>query len=52
MEGGLLLTIAVIEGADILKLLAGEDQTLLVGMDTFLVPNFGPDVVDGVGGDC
>ena len=48
MEGRLLLDVVVGEGATILKLLASEDQTLLVGRDTLLVLNLGLDVVDGV----
>jgi len=50
MKGRLLLDVIVGEGATILKLLAGEDQALLVGGDTLLVLNLGLDVVDGVGG--
>ena len=50
MEGGLLLDVVVREGAAILKLLAGEDQALLVGGDALLVLNLGLDVIDGVGG--
>ena len=37
MEGGLLLDIVVRERAAVLELLAGEDQALLVGRNTFLV---------------
>ena len=33
VEGGLLLDVVVGQGAAILQLLAGEDQTLLVGRD-------------------
>jgi len=50
VEGRLLLDIIVGEGAAILKLLAGEDQALLVGRDALLVLNLGLHVVDGVGG--
>jgi hypothetical protein len=49
MEGGLLLDVVVGEGAAVLKLLAGEDQALLVGRDALLVLDLGLDVVDGVG---
>ena len=31
VEGGLLLDVVIIEGATVLELLAGKDQTLLVG---------------------
>ena len=34
MEGGLLLDVVVGQGATIFQLLAGKDQTLLVGRDT------------------
>ena len=50
MKGRLLLDIVIGEGATIFKLLAGEDQALLVGGDALLVLNLGLDVVDGVGG--
>ena len=36
MEGGLLLDIVVGEGVAVLELLAGENQTLLVGGDSLL----------------
>jgi hypothetical protein len=50
VESRLLLNVVVGEGATILKLLAGEDQTLLVRRDALLVLNLGLDVVDGVAG--
>lgn len=37
VKGGLLLDVVVGEGAAVFELLAGEDQTLLVGRDTLLV---------------
>jgi hypothetical protein len=37
VEGRLLLDVVVREGATVLKLLAGEDETLLVWGDSFLV---------------
>ena len=49
MKGRLLLNVVIGEGTTVLKLLAGEDQTLLVGRNTLLVLNLGFDVVDGVG---
>jgi hypothetical protein len=49
MEGGLLLDVVVGESAAILKLLASEDQALLVWGNAFLVLDLGLDVVDGVG---
>lgn len=50
MEGGFLLDVVIAQGASIFELLAGEDQTLLVGGDAFFVLDFGFDVVDCVGG--
>ena len=49
MQSGLLLDVIVRQGATILELLAGKDQTLLIGRDTFLVLNFGLHILDGVG---
>ena len=49
MKSRLLLDIVIREGSTILKLLAGEDQALLVGRNALLVLNLGLDVVDGVG---
>jgi hypothetical protein len=43
-----LLDVVVAQGTAILKLLAGEDQALLVRGDTLLVLDLGLDVVDGV----
>ena len=42
MESGLLLDVVVGEGSSILKLLTSEDESLLIGGNTFLVLNFGP----------
>merc|ERR1711963_267846 len=50
VEGGLLLDVVVGEGPSVLKLLASEDQPLLVRGDTLLVLDLGLDVLDGVGG--
>ena len=50
MERGLLLDIVVGEGAAILELLAGENQSLLVGRNTLLVLDLRLNIVDGVGG--
>lgn len=49
MQGRLLLDIVVGKGAAILKLLASEDQALLIRRDAFLVLDLALDVVDGVG---
>ena len=37
VEGGLLLDVVVGQGASVLQLLPGEDETLLVGRDALLV---------------
>ncbi len=50
VERGFLLDIVVGKGSAVLKLLSGEDQTLLVGGDSFLVLDLGLYVVNGVGG--
>ena len=49
VQGGLLLDVVIREGAAILELLAGEDETLLIRGNALLVLNLGLDVVDGVG---
>jgi hypothetical protein len=50
VESRLLLDVVVGESATVLKLLAREDQTLLVGRNALLVLDLGLDIVDGVGG--
>ena len=50
MEGRLLLNVVVGQGTAILELLAGEDQTLLVGGNALLVLNLRLDIVDGIRG--
>ena len=57
MEGGLLLNIIIRKGAAVLKLLASENQTLLVGRDAFFVLDLRLHIVDRVRrlnleGDC
>ena len=44
-----LLDVVVRECSSILKLLAGEDQSLLVGWDSFLILDFALNIVDCVG---
>jgi len=46
MEGGLLLDVVVGEGSSILKLLSGEDESLLVWWDTFLILDLGLNVLN------
>jgi len=50
MEGALLLDVIIREGAAILELFTSENETLLIGRDTFLVLNLALDVVDRVTG--
>ena len=49
MESGLLLDVVVGEGSTVLELLSSEDESLLIWWDTFLILNFGFDVLDRVG---
>lgn len=49
VESRLLLDVVIREGAAILELLAGENQSLLVRRNTLLVLNLGLDIVDRVG---
>ena len=49
MQGRLLLDVVVGQGASILELLAGKDESLLVWRDALLVLDLGLDVVDRVG---
>jgi hypothetical protein len=48
VKGGLLLNVVVAEGAAVLELLSGEDQTLLVRGNSFLVLNLSLNALDGV----
>ena len=48
MESGLLLDVVVTEGSAVFELLSGEDESLLIGWDTFLVLDLGLDVLNGV----
>ena len=50
VKSGLFLDIVVREGAPILELLSGKNQTLLVGGDPFLVLDLRLHIVDGIGG--
>jgi hypothetical protein len=50
MESGLLLDVVVRQGPTILKLLAGEDQALLVWGNSLLILNFRLNVVDSIRG--
>jgi len=50
MESRLLLDVVVTESSAILKLLASEDESLLVGRDTFFILDLSLDIVNGVTG--
>ena len=48
VEGGFLLDVVVSEGSAVFELFTGEDQSLLIGGNSFLVLDFGFDVFDAV----
>merc|ERR1711935_401423 len=48
MQSGFLLNVVVREGATILKLFAGKDQSLLIWGNSLLVLNLGLNIFDGV----
>jgi len=48
MEGGLFLDVVVLESSAVLKLLSGEDESLLIWGNSFLVLDLGLDSFDGV----
>jgi len=48
MKSGLLLNVVVRKSSAILKLLSGKDESLLIWGNTFLVLDFGFDILDGV----
>jgi len=50
VESGLLLDVVVRESSAILELLAGEDETLLIGWNSLLVLNLRLYIVDGIRG--
>merc|ERR1712226_1364280 len=45
MEGGLLLDVVVAEGSAVFELLSGEDESLLIWGNSFLVLDLGLDVL-------
>ena len=49
MEGRLLLDVVVLEGSSVLELLAGEDESLLIWGNSFLILDLGLDGLNGVG---
>ena len=48
MEGRLFLDVVIVQSAPILELLSGEDKSLLVRWDPFLILDLGLHVIDGV----
>jgi hypothetical protein len=50
VESRLLLDIVVAQSSSILQLLSCEDESLLIGWDSFLVLDFSLDVFNSVGG--
>jgi len=48
VEGRFLLDVVVGESSSVFKLLSSEDESLLIGGDTFLVLDLCLDVLDGV----
>ena len=48
MEGRLLLDVVIAKGAAVLQLLSGENQSLLIRGNTFLILNLGLDIVNGI----
>merc|ERR1712244_215495 len=50
MEGRFLLDVVVRESSSVLKLLASEDQPLLIWGDSLLVLDLGLDVLNAIGG--
>ena len=50
MKSGLLLDVVIGKSAAVLELLAGENQTLLIGGDSFLILDLLLHVVDAVRG--
>jgi len=50
MQGGFLLDVVITQRASVLQLLAGKNETLLIGWDSLLVLNLGLDIIDRIGG--
>ena len=44
------MDVVVAQGASIFKLLASENETLLIGRNAFLVLDLGLDIIDGIRG--
>lgn len=48
VESRLLLNVVIRKGTTVLKLLSGEDQTLLIRGDSLLILNLTLDIVNGI----
>ena len=48
MQSRFLLNVVIAQRTAVLELLSGENQTLLIGRDAFLVLNLGLDVIDSI----
>ena len=48
MEGRFFLDVVVTEGSTVFELLSGENESLLIGWDAFLVLDLSLDVLNGV----
>jgi len=48
VESGLLLDVVVRQGSAVFQLLSSEDQSLLIGWDTFLILDLGLHILNGV----
>ena len=48
MESRFLLDVVVTEGSTVFELLSGENESLLIGWDAFLVLDLSLDVINGV----
>eukprot|EP00532_Pseudo-nitzschia_australis_P002156 CAMPEP_0168189262 /NCGR_PEP_ID=MMETSP0139_2-20121125/16249_1 /TAXON_ID=44445 /ORGANISM="Pseudo-nitzschia australis, Strain 10249 10 AB" /LENGTH=162 /DNA_ID=CAMNT_0008112079 /DNA_START=99 /DNA_END=587 /DNA_ORIENTATION=- len=48
VQGGFLLDVVIAEGASVLQLLSGKDQSLLIRGNSFLVLDLGLDVIDRI----
>jgi len=49
VKRGFLLDVVITQGASVFELLPGEDETLLVRWNSFLVLNLGLHIIDGIG---
>jgi hypothetical protein len=50
MKRRFLLNVVIREGASILQLLSGKNQTLLIRRNSFLVLDLGLDILNGISG--